>query len=243
MLPLLAVMLVALLALFEREWRRGEIFSPADLVFQFYPWAHDAPRDAAANPTRSDEAFYHQPLMTSHFARLRQGEFPDYDDTRLSGVPAFFNGLDVGRAFSPFSLPYYLLPPEDAVNWYGPLRLLVAAFAMWLFLRDLGAGAGRRRRGRRCVRPQRAFPDVAQRPDADSRGVAAAGAAPGPSLRAAGRVARRRRPRARDRAPCSSAPISPRRSCASSAPASTRWPSYGSASSQVATPLRGVRRP
>jgi hypothetical protein len=134
-------MLVALLALFEREWRRGEVFSPADLVFQFYPWAYDWPRTTAANPTRSDEAFYHQPLMASHFTRLRQGELPDYDDTRLSGVPSFFNGLDVGRAFSPFSLPYYLLPPEDAVNWYGPLRLLVAALAMWLLLRDLGAGA------------------------------------------------------------------------------------------------------
>lgn len=141
LVPLLAVMLVALLALFEKEWRKGEIFSPADLVFQFYPWAYDAPRTTAANATRSDEAFYHQPLMATHFTRLRQGQLPDYDDSRLSGVPAFFNGLDVGRAFSPFSLPYYLLPPEDAVNWYGPLRLLVAALAMWLLLRDLGAGA------------------------------------------------------------------------------------------------------
>ncbi len=134
-------MLVALLALFEREWRHDEVFSPADLVFQFYPWAYDASRAPAANPTRSDEAFYHQPLMASHFARLRGGDLPDFDDTRLSGVPAFFNGLDVGRAFSPFSLPFYLLPPEDAVNWYGPLRLFVAALAMWLFLRELGAGA------------------------------------------------------------------------------------------------------
>ena len=140
-LPLAAVMLVALLALFEREWRDDEIFSPADLVFQFYPWAHDAHRAPAANATRSDEAFYHQPLMASHFARLRHGEFPDYDETRLSGVPAFFNGLDFGRAFSPFSLPYYLLPSDAAVNWYGPLRLVVASIAMWLFLRDLGAGA------------------------------------------------------------------------------------------------------
>jgi hypothetical protein len=46
--PLLVVMLACLLALFEREWRHGEVFSPADLVFQFYPWAADAPRDAAA---------------------------------------------------------------------------------------------------------------------------------------------------------------------------------------------------
>ena len=137
-LPLLVLMVAALLGLFDREWREGAIFSPADLVFEFHPWAHDAPRTSAANPTRSDEAFYHQPLMATHFARLRDGELPDFDDTRLSGVPAFFQGLDVGRAFSPFSLPFYLLPSIDAVNWYGPLRLLVAAIAMWLFLRELG---------------------------------------------------------------------------------------------------------
>ncbi len=140
-LAVLAVMVVALLALFEREWRHGEVFSPADLVFQFYPWSYREPRTAGTNPTRSDEAFYHQPLMATHFARLRQGAFPDYDDTRLSGVPAFFDGLDVGRAFSPFSVPFHLLPAEDAVNWYGPLRLLVAALAMWLFLREIGIGA------------------------------------------------------------------------------------------------------
>ena len=62
-------------------------------------------------------------------------------------------------------------------------------------------GAGRRRRGRRCLWAQRPFPDVAQRPDADSRGVAAAGAAAGPPLRAAWAMARRRRPRARDWCP------------------------------------------
>lgn len=138
--PLLLVLLAAFLVLFEREWRHGEVFSPADLVLEAYPWAHDRPRTRGANPTRSDEAFYHQPLMTTHFERLREGHLPDYDDTRLAGVPSFFQGLDVGRAFSPMSLPFYLLPAEDAVSWYGPLRLLVAALCMWLFLRDLGAG-------------------------------------------------------------------------------------------------------
>lgn len=138
--PLLVVLIASLLVLFEREWRHGEIFSPADLLFEFHPWAHDAPLSRGTNRTRSDEAFYHQPLMATHFARLRAGDLPDYDDTRLSGVPSFFQGIDLGRAFSPFSLPFYALAPEDAVTWYAPLRLFVAALAMWLFLRDLGAG-------------------------------------------------------------------------------------------------------
>lgn len=140
-MPLLVVLVASLLVLFEREWRHGEIFSPADLLFEFHPWAHDQPLAHATNRTRSDEAFYHQPLMATHFRRLQAGELPDYDDTRLAGVPSFFQGIDLGRAFSPFSLPFYLLAPEDAVTWQAPLRLFVAALAMWLFLRELGAGS------------------------------------------------------------------------------------------------------
>lgn len=132
------VMVATCAAIFDREWRDGEVFSPADLVFQFQPWAYDAPRQLGTNPTRSDEAFYHQPLMATHFARLRDGALPDFDASRLSGVPSFFQGLDTGRLLSPFSLPFYLLPAEDAVTVYGPLRLLVAALCMWALLRGVG---------------------------------------------------------------------------------------------------------
>jgi hypothetical protein len=138
---IVAVMVLALAAIFDREWRDGEVFSPADLVFQFQPWASDVPRQSGTNATRSDEAFYHQPLMATHFARLREGALPDYDPTRLAGVPSFFQGLDTGRLLSPFSLPFYLLPSEDAVSVYGPLRLLVAALCMWALLRGLGMSA------------------------------------------------------------------------------------------------------
>ena len=137
-LLLLAVMLTALGVIFDREWLRDEVFSPADLLAQFQPWAADGPRATGSNPTRSDEAFYHQPLMTTHFERLRDGALPDLDPTRLSGVPSFFQGLDTGRLLSPFSLPFYLMPADDAVSAYGPLRLLVAAICMWALLRGVG---------------------------------------------------------------------------------------------------------
>jgi hypothetical protein len=141
LLLLIAVMIGALGSIFDREWRDGEVFSPADLVFQFHPWAYDAPRQTGTNPTRSDEAFYHQPLMETHFSRLRAGHLPDHDPRRLAGVPSFFQGLDTGRMFSPFSLPFYASPADQAVSVYGPLRLLVAALCMWLFLRSLGLPA------------------------------------------------------------------------------------------------------
>jgi hypothetical protein len=129
------VVVLALATLFDRTWRYGEVFSPADLVLTAYPWAHEVPRADPANPTRSDEAFYHQPLMMTHWSRLRAGEFPQWDPWTLSGAPAFHHGLDVGRAFSPLSAPFYLLPPELAVTVYAPLRLLCAALLMWLYLR------------------------------------------------------------------------------------------------------------
>lgn len=135
---IVVVMMAACAAIFDREWRDGEVFSPADLVFQFQPWAYYAPRQVGSNPTRSDEAFYHQPLMATHFARLREGMLPDFDASRLSGVPSFFQGLDTGRLLSPFSLPFYLLPAEEAVTVYGPLRLIVAALCMWALLRGVG---------------------------------------------------------------------------------------------------------
>lgn len=136
----LVAMTIGLAALFVRVWAFGEVFSPADLLFDRYPWAHDAPRIAPSNPSRSDEALYHQPMMITHFARLRRGDLPDLDPSMLSGVPAFFQGLDVGRAVSPFSLPFYLFAPDIAVTLYGPLRLFVAGLGMFLFLRRLDLG-------------------------------------------------------------------------------------------------------
>jgi hypothetical protein len=130
----------ALAGLLDRTWRAGEVFSPADLLEIYYPWAHDRPRHEPANPTRSDEAFYHQPLMMTHWARLERGDFPEWDPFVLSGVPAFNQGLNTGQAFSPLSLPFYLAPPDIAVTLYAPLRLLLAALFMWLYLRHAGLG-------------------------------------------------------------------------------------------------------
>lgn len=140
LLIFLFLVIAALAALLDRTWRRGEVFSPADLLEIYYPWAHDRPRHEPANPTRSDEAFYHQPLMMSHWARLKRGDFPEWDPLVLSGVTAFNQGLDTGRAFSPLSLPFYLAPPDIAVTLYAPLRLLLAALFMWLYLRHARLG-------------------------------------------------------------------------------------------------------
>lgn len=141
--PLACVLLATLLALavlFHRTWRYGEIFSPADIVFSFYPWTYDAPLTPMTNSTRSDEAFFHQPLMETHWKRLKRGDWPDLDPDVLAGVPAFFQGLDVGRAFSPLSLPFYLTSAGVAVTLYAPLRLFAAAMCMWIYLRSLGLG-------------------------------------------------------------------------------------------------------
>ena len=129
------VMASCLAVLFDRTWRHGEVFSPADAIFTTYPWSYDTSRPLASNLSRTDEAYYHQPLMTTHWERLRRGDFPEWDPTALSGTPAFFQGLDTGRAFNPLSLPFYLFSPEVAVTVYAPLRLFLAAVGMWLYLR------------------------------------------------------------------------------------------------------------
>lgn len=140
MLLFAALAIAAVAGLLDRTWRAGEVFSPADLLDSYFPWAHDRPRHEPANPTRSDEAFYHQPLMMTHWARLQRGDFPEWDPLVLSGVAAFNQGLNTGQAFSPLSLPFYLVPPDIAVTLYAPLRLLLAALFMWLYLRHAGLG-------------------------------------------------------------------------------------------------------
>jgi hypothetical protein len=139
-LPLFVlVMALCLGGLFDRTWRHGEIFSPADAIFTAYPWAYDTSRPVPSNLSRTDEAYYHQPLMATHWARLRQGDFPEWDPTALSGTPAFFQGLNTGQAFNPISLPFYGFSAEVAVTLYAPMRLLVAALGMWVFLRHRGS--------------------------------------------------------------------------------------------------------
>ncbi len=140
-LVFLLVISTSLAWVFQRSLVHGEIFSPADLLFSYYPWAYDGPRIVPSNPTRSDEVVYHQPLMTTHFSRIRRGDLPEWDPSTLSGAPAFFQGLNTGMIFSPLSVPFYLLPPHLAVTVYAPLRLLCAGVFMWIFLRSIGMGA------------------------------------------------------------------------------------------------------
>jgi hypothetical protein len=137
-LTALLCLTVAVGALLDRAWRLGEVFSPADAIFQFYPWSYDAPYTTGSNLSRTDEAFYHQPLVQTHWPRLRRGDWPDLDPQVLSGVPGFFQGLAAGQAFSPLSLPFYLAPPGLAVTLYAMLRLLLGGFFMFLFLRARG---------------------------------------------------------------------------------------------------------
>jgi hypothetical protein len=134
----LAILLAALAVLFHRELIRGEVFSPADVIYSFYPWAYVGPRLDPSNITRSDEAAFHLPMMATHWQRLRQGDFPDWQAYELSGAASFFQGLNAGMAFSPLSLPFYLTSPERAVTLYAPLRLLCAGLFMWLFLHHGG---------------------------------------------------------------------------------------------------------
>ncbi|MBL8139606.1 MAG: YfhO family protein [Acidobacteria bacterium] len=137
---LVVVMLGSLAMLFDRTWKRGERLSPADLVLTTFPWAADTTRITPKNPVRSDEAYYFQPIGVTHFARLRHGDFPDLDSSMLSGIPAFHHGLDVGRAYSPLSLPFYFFANDVATTLYAPLRLLAAALCMWWWLRWIGTG-------------------------------------------------------------------------------------------------------
>ena len=185
LLPLLAVMLVrAARAVRARVASRRDLLARRSRVPVLPVGARraahagrqpDAIRRGVLSPAADGVAL--RAAAAGRAARLRR-----HAPVRRAGVLQRPRRRPRVLAVQPAVLPAAARRRRQLVRAAAPARRRAC---MWLFLRDLGAGAGRRRRGRRRLRAQRPLPDVAQRADADRRGVAAAGAAPGPPLRAA----------------------------------------------------------
>jgi hypothetical protein len=61
---------------------------------------------------------------------LRAGRLPTWNPNNYGGVPI------VGWGWSPFELPYYLVPSPVAIAWISLLQSLTIGLGMWLFLRN-----------------------------------------------------------------------------------------------------------
>jgi Bacterial membrane protein YfhO len=70
------------------------------------------------------------PPAREFFAReLRAGRLPIWNPSNYGGVPI------AGWGYSPFELPYYIIPSPVTVAWISLLQSLTIGLGMWLFLR------------------------------------------------------------------------------------------------------------
>jgi len=103
-------LLLVTLFWFAKEVFLGYLFCFSDLTYYFYPYRY---------------------FMVES---IRSGVFPLWNPDILMGFP-FFATLQPG-VFYPLSVIYYLLPFDQAFNWFLLLHFPLAAFFMYLFCRE-----------------------------------------------------------------------------------------------------------
>jgi hypothetical protein len=135
-LPIALLCLVALIPM----WRifTGDIFLPLDIVPHLHPWRFSYERVAVNNPTNSDviQQVYPRRLVANAF--LRQGAWPLWNPTILTGTPLLADGQLA--LFYPGTLLFLALPLAHAFGVYALLHELLAALGTYAFARRLKLG-------------------------------------------------------------------------------------------------------
>src|SRR5262249_1884299 len=137
LLPVAALLIVLLLLFLSTPIVRGEVLSPADLLFLFSPWAPDAPAGyRPANPLLSDYVLQFRPWRTLGIRAWKEGRVPLWDPSNSAGAPLLGNGISA--LLSPLNVPFFVLPEAPAVLVWAAARLFVAAFGTYAFARVVG---------------------------------------------------------------------------------------------------------
>ncbi len=119
----------------------GKVLLAADIALQYAPWNSIAPSTPAHNTTLSDSIMWYYPAKHFFWQSVKRGRFPTWNPYIYSGHP--FSPLsggqssDLGQLLTEF--PALFLPVEKALGYVAALRLVLAGFFMYLFLRDLRA--------------------------------------------------------------------------------------------------------
>lgn len=132
------LIIIAILTIFF--WRLiflGESFSPADMLYNYYPWKSLAPSNFLPwNDLRSDDAFMFYPNLFFIWNSIKEGYLPLWNPFTLSGSPTFL--LDHMGVFYPLKFPYLIFPMAKAHGIFAFVLLLSGGWFMYLFLSKLG---------------------------------------------------------------------------------------------------------
>jgi hypothetical protein len=120
----------------------GKVLSPAAAAYAWVPWSSFRPDDLGDyyNSLLHDEPTQFHVWKLYARNALEAGEFPAWNHLALSGTPFFANAQ--AALLSPFNLPFWTLPFDYAFGLSAALKLWVAAFGVYLLVRELGLGFG-----------------------------------------------------------------------------------------------------
>jgi hypothetical protein len=115
----------------------GKVLTSLSVLYTYPPGDAVAPPDLKAylNPLLSDPARQFYPWAVFAHDSLHSGVFPAWNPYALGGTP-FFANANVA-VLSPFTLPFLIFPIKLALGVSGALKLWVAAFGMYLLVREL----------------------------------------------------------------------------------------------------------
>jgi hypothetical protein len=114
---------------------RGILLS-TDIHSVRLPWAPSYPARSIQSPALSDPLWQFVPWLSFARRELLAGRIPLWNPHQDGGVPLL--GNFISALLSPLAWPALLLGADPGWNLSLLLRVLVAAFSAFLFLRDLG---------------------------------------------------------------------------------------------------------
>jgi hypothetical protein len=136
---MLAVLVCALVAaiFLSPALFTGRLLSPADLLYNYYPWRAQQPPDwqGPSNDILIDSTTQFEPWLDYSARRLWSGSLPLWNPDNMLGAP--FLGNMVSSLFSPFNWPYLLWPDPALHVVRAWLKLFVAALGMYLLARQV----------------------------------------------------------------------------------------------------------
>lgn len=131
------VLIVILAAFYSRSLFGGMAVLSTDQIFDFAFFRTGTPNsyERPANFLMSDMTLKFYPWATVTREALQDGEFPFWNPYTYSGTPHFANGEST--VLYPIHLLSNLLPLNASFAFSAALRMFVAGFGMYLFLRLL----------------------------------------------------------------------------------------------------------
>lgn len=114
----------------------GKTLGPADLIYNFYPWASHPFKGfiRPSNPLLSDQVLQFYPWMKYSVSLIKEGILPLWNPYSASGTPFIANYQSA--FFYPFNLIFYLVPIKYAFGIAAIVKLFIAGFSTYLLARE-----------------------------------------------------------------------------------------------------------